>query len=281
MASPTFHKIDVRTLVDSILTRRVAIPSCGELHEKSPMVHQPHAVPAAKLLLVVDGQLRYFIQGASIRLDAGSMLYRPAMSSASWKAIGDTSLDVQYCEFSADGVKFPQEAMWSVMTNPELEREAFLRIRQAFLDPDETAIYRAVAELKAVLTRFFLQANSVRPDHKSKRGRNGVAGERAIQAALAYISENFPDESILSGLHERVRMSESYFRRLFRRITGLSPQQYVMRVRMTAAKSQLERSNLSVKEVARAAGYQDALYFSRVYRRYFGHTPTDDRNLTA
>ena len=76
-------------------------------------------------------------------------------------------------------------------------------------------------------------------------------------------------------------MSESYFRRLFRRITGLSPQQYVMRVRMTAAKAQLERSNLSVKEVARAAGYQDALYFSRVYRRYFGHTPTDDRNLSA
>jgi len=279
MALPILQKVDVRALADSILTQRVSIPSCGELHEKSPMVHQPHAVPAAKLLLVVEGQLRYSIQGASIRLDAGSMLYRPAMSSASWKALGDIPLDVLYCEFSADKIRLPHEAMWAVMNNPELERDSLLRIRQAFLDPDETAIYKAIAELKAVLVRFFLQANSVRHDSTPKRGRKGVAGERAIQAALAVISENFSDASILCGLHDRVRMSESYFRRLFRRITGLSPQQYVMRVRMTAAKALLERSNLSVKEIARAAGYQDALYFSRLYHQYFGRPPSQDRNV--
>jgi len=281
MVSPAPQKIDVRTLAESILTHRVSIPSCGALHEKSPMVHEPHAVPAAKLLLVVHGQLRYFIQGASIRLDAGSMLYRPAMSSASWTALGETPLDVLYCEFSAEGVKFPNEAMWCLVTDAGLERDALLRIRQAFLDPDETAIYKAIAELKAVLVRFFLQANSVRRDHATRRGRKGISGERAIQAALALISENFSDAAILTGLHERVRMSESYFRRLFKRITGLSPQQYVMRVRMTAAKALLERSNLSVKEVARAAGYQDPLYFSRLYHQYFRHTPSADRNLTS
>jgi len=277
MASSGFQQIDVRALIEALSTHRLSIPSCGVLLEKSPMIHQPHAVPAAKVLLVVQGQLNYSIHGTSVRLDKGAMLYRPAMSSASWTAVGRIPLNVMYCEFVASGIKFPERAMWALPTDPDLERDTLLRIRQAFLDPDEMAIYKGIAELNAVLTRFFLLANAVWPDHKTKRGRNGVAGERAIQVALALLSEHFSDATILTGLHERVRMSEDYFRRLFRRITGLSPQQYLMRVRMTAAKAYLERSDLSVKEVARSTGYADPLYFSRLYRQYFRHAPTDDR----
>jgi AraC-like DNA-binding protein len=277
MASSAFQQFDLRALLDAISSHPLTIPSCGAFRVHAKMVHRMHAEPAAKVLMVMEGQMTYCIHGTSVKLERGAMLYRPAMSSASWTAGGRTPLQLSYCEFISDRFKFPAEAMWTKAADPELEGETLQRIRHAFLDPDQLSIYKGVAELKVLLMRFFQQAATMRAIRKTRRGRSGAAGERAVQAALAILSEHFAEAAILTGLHEQIRMSEDHFRRVFRRITGLSPQQYLLRVRMTAAKAYLEKSNLSVKEVSRSIGYADPLYFSRLYRQHFDHAPTDAR----
>jgi AraC-like DNA-binding protein len=62
--------------------------------------------------------------------------------------------------------------------------------------------------------------------------------------------------------------------RHFRRATGLSPQQYVQRLRMRQARMLLAEGDLSVKQVAYACGFSDARYFSRRFRAAHGVPPS-------
>ena len=65
-------------------------------------------------------------------------------------------------------------------------------------------------------------------------------------------------------------------RRLFQRSCGVTPLGYLTELRLNRAAQLLgcsDRSGLSVIDIARACGYRDALYFSRMFKRKFGVSP--------
>ena len=67
-----------------------------------------------------------------------------------------------------------------------------------------------------------------------------------------------------------------YLRKLFKKEVGVTPLEYLIRVRMKKAETILSAmsGDYSVAEVARLCGYDDALYFSRVFKKYFGCSPS-------
>jgi len=70
--------------------------------------------------------------------------------------------------------------------------------------------------------------------------------------------------------------SSSYFRKLFKEVTGLSPIMYFNRMRIEYAKTLLQQdSTLSIKEIAASAGFPDPYYFSRVFKKITGFSPSD------
>ncbi len=76
-------------------------------------------------------------------------------------------------------------------------------------------------------------------------------------------------------LVRKSKMSESRFYQLFRLLTGHSPLRFVRQARLQAALQLLATRRLSVTEVAHQIGYGDELYFSRIFKKYMGITPTD------
>jgi AraC-like DNA-binding protein len=75
-----------------------------------------------------------------------------------------------------------------------------------------------------------------------------------------------------------VGRSPSAVTRLFRKVTGLSFKQYQTAHRMEQAATMLTAMpNRPVTEIARTAGYEDPLYFSRAFARHFGCSPTTYR----
>ena len=69
-------------------------------------------------------------------------------------------------------------------------------------------------------------------------------------------------------------LSPSHFTRLFRLWTGLPPGEYLLRKRVEQACKLLGDPTLSIKEVAARSGFDDPYYFSKVFRRVDGLTPT-------
>ena len=94
-----------------------------------------------------------------------------------------------------------------------------------------------------------------------------------LQKSVKYLEEHYAENFKMSFLAEKFNLSESYFRRLFRDFTGLSPVEYRNGLRVEHAKELLSRNTVSVSEVARAVGIEDQFYFSRIFKKYEGISP--------
>ena len=98
--------------------------------------------------------------------------------------------------------------------------------------------------------------------------------EQKIHEARCLLEEHHQSEVDMETIAEQLNLSYSYFRKLFRDMVGLTPHQYLLQVRLNKAKEMLESQNLSVKEISAAVGFIDELYFSRLFKKKTGLSPS-------
>ena len=72
-------------------------------------------------------------------------------------------------------------------------------------------------------------------------------------------------------------MSISWFLRNFKQLTAKSPMQYVLSIRINNAVSLLEGTNYNINEISSIVGYDNPLYFSRIFKKQKGVSPSDYR----
>lgn len=99
-----------------------------------------------------------------------------------------------------------------------------------------------------------------------------------IQPALEMIHRDLYDPELRVGLlHVVCSLSDTYFRNLFVARFGVVPKQYILDRRLIHAKQLLESGECRfVSDAARLSGFEDPLYFSRIYKARYGHPPSDD-----
>lgn len=94
-----------------------------------------------------------------------------------------------------------------------------------------------------------------------------------------WLDQNYRDNIVVSDLARKFKLSVRSLNRRFKLATTTSPLQYLQRLRIDHSKELLKQSNLAVSEVADMVGYQDASYFSSLFRKATGVTPNDYRSL--
>lgn len=99
-----------------------------------------------------------------------------------------------------------------------------------------------------------------------------------IQAATELIHDQFSQPLEISSISERVRLSSSQLNRRFRAVYQMSPSQYLQRVRVHHASVMLADTELQVGTVALESGFYDQAHLTRMFRRWYGMTPTEFRN---
>ena len=72
-------------------------------------------------------------------------------------------------------------------------------------------------------------------------------------------------------------MSVNWFIHSFKSVMKVPPMQYIVSLRIAAAKGYLENSNKNIAEISATVGYDNALYFSRLFKKYTGLTPSEYR----
>ncbi len=93
-----------------------------------------------------------------------------------------------------------------------------------------------------------------------------------------YILENFQSsECDISSAVGKSGFSDDYCRIMHKRVYGLTPHEYLVKLRMEYAKVLLESygSDLKILEIAQLCGYKDSLYFSRQFKKYYGASPKE------
>lgn len=101
---------------------------------------------------------------------------------------------------------------------------------------------------------------------------------REVEEVMIYFREHYHEAiNIESFVEERGYGVRSFFRN-FKKYTGLTPLQYLLEVRLLNARKLLETTNFQINEISRLVGYDNALYFSRLFHKHMGVSPKEYRN---
>ena len=95
-----------------------------------------------------------------------------------------------------------------------------------------------------------------------------------INASKEYIYSHIKERITIEDLADSLGVSASYLSRLFKKETGISFTEYLVRHRIRKAKKLIKSGNSSFKEVADAVGYHDYVQFSKMFKKYAGVAPS-------
>ena len=111
------------------------------------------------------------------------------------------------------------------------------------------------------------------------RNRNRAGyGDPTISRARAYLSEHYADPNLmLQDVAGEVHLSQSHFSTVFAQETGLTFTQYLTALRIGKAKELLEATEMRSSQIALEVGYNDSHYFSYLFKKTTGMTPSDYR----
>lgn len=101
------------------------------------------------------------------------------------------------------------------------------------------------------------------------------AGDSAVKKVMRYINSHLSERITLSDLSKTAHMSEKYFCAFFKKQTGITPIEYVNRVRIERACELLKTGEMSVTNVALECGFESLSYFIRKFKAQMGTSPSD------
>lgn len=133
-------------------------------------------------------------------------------------------------------------------------------------------------EMSALLLRqLLLLIERNQKDHVN----TGTNMQNEIRHAIRYFHENYHTQILVQEYAKEHFLSPCWFTRNFRQYTGYTPAQYLTSVRIASAQNLLENLSYNIHEIAAMVGYDDAMYFSRTFKKHVGCSPKEYRQKQA
>ncbi|MGF7047703.1 two-component system response regulator YesN [Paenibacillus sp. DS2015] len=158
-------------------------------------------------------------------------------------------------------------------THTMVEMHPQLQLDELLTTKDIEWIFNAntIDELSQLMHRFLFKLFALTQDLR-KSGKNVV-----IEKTKAYIRENYQHNITLEAIATEVFLSPVYLSFLFKQVESMNITDYITHVRIEHAKSLLIKTIKKTYEIANLVGYQDDKYFSRIFKKRVGMTPSEYR----
>ena len=226
------------------------------LHKEG--IFQVKERPYAALSFRVSGTGSFQIGGKSFFTSPGDVLFIPA----------DVPYEVEYSVSES----IVANLRLCNYTEPELFR---------FRSPAEGSLLFLQLLTEWQSNHSANQAKSTVYSILEKIGRDQKSSpeDTAFSACLQYIEEHFCDPSLcIATVCEKGFISPSGLQRAFLQRFGISPKQYIIKLRMNKALQLLIENRLCVREIALLCGFSDEKYFSSAFREKYGYPPSQLRD---
>ncbi len=96
-----------------------------------------------------------------------------------------------------------------------------------------------------------------------------------VNVAIGHINKHFTEEVTLNDIATYVNLSPQHFSKIFKEATGFGYVEWVNNLRITKARELINTTDKTIKEICFIVGYNDPNYFSRIFKKYVGISPTD------
>ncbi len=179
-------------------------------------------------------------------------------------------MDLSYCH--ADRFR---QYMRSIIDMLSMRVEAFGSFfsgesSQAMYYIDYLNTYR---ELKTYMNTLIKSGIEFISSEKDKRS------EKRIELARQYMESHYSEPLSLNDIADYVELNPSYFSNLFKTETGTNFSEYLLNIRMNKAKELLRDPKIKIYEIGNLVGYDDAVSFGRAFKKKWGISPKEYRNM--
>lgn len=98
-----------------------------------------------------------------------------------------------------------------------------------------------------------------------------------VNTIVSFINENYMKEISLDKISKNMYLSPAYISKIFKEETGESPINYLIKTRLSKAEDMIREDRFSIKAIAKSIGYHDVYYFSKLFKKYYGCSPSKFR----
>lgn len=256
----------------------LTISGCGIyrlVHQNAITTIRPSGRKDYQLLYISEGKACFHSEGKETELPAGYMaLYRPGEKQhysyyakdnpeVCWihfsgfescgilDKIGFLGNHFLYCGTSSHYL----EAFRRIILELQLKRPCFEELVGLYLRQLLTEVHRS-------------QINSITCK---------CPHQKEMEAAVHYFNETFSQNISIEEYAKNQHMSICWFIRSFKRYMNMTPMQYITSIRINKAKELLKNSDYNIQEISNLSGYENSLYFSRIFKKYTGFSPSEYR----
>lgn len=264
-------------------SKSLIVTSCGyyRVHSR-PVVstERPTGRRDYQLLYIAKGKGHFFFDGKEQIITEGNMiLYRPNEVQMYYYYAPDKT-EAYWVHFTGRHV----ESILEFYELPETENVFYTGT-----SPDYQWMYRQMIQelqlcranyeelLSLMLRHIFIMIN--RYIVEGRKAGSDIQNE--IERAAHYFNENYNKPLNIDEYAESRHMSTCWFIRSFKQILKVTPMQYILSLRMANAQSLLETSEYNISEISEAVGYDNPLYFSRLFHKHIGVSPSEYRKMRS
>lgn len=219
------------------------------------------------MICILEGESFYEFEDCSMQLQEGDVLF-VARDCYYERQIRSKNYRTVYVYFNLDEETedLPPHQLFRGVEGIEL---GFMRLYKKWAG--HGLAYKS--ESMSLLYQLFAQLI------RWERPRYLPQDKRALfDEVLHLLAKQYMDPSLsVADLARNAGLSEVHFRRCFRKVYNISPQDYITNLRLQYAKEQLQYSSGSLEEIAKSVGFSDPGYFGRIFRQKTGFTPSEYR----
>ncbi|MFC4099919.1 AraC family transcriptional regulator [Paenibacillus xanthanilyticus] len=245
-------------------------------HSIGPAVHHyylVHTVTSGRGVFRMDGRVYELETGDTFVIFPDTLFSYAADRAEPWT--------YRWVAFKGEGAADAMAALGIAIDHPVIKLSSLtraLRLYKAMQRTFERTPSADLADLEAsgllrLLFKLFGDANRNRlrtPDQGL-----GTDIERQIKRAIRWLSLQYAESVSIDDLSRTLGYHRTHLSKMFKQTTGLSPKQFLQQVRMERARELLDGPHeLQIDQIAASVGYSDPLYFSRLFHKFAGCSPT-------
>ena len=243
----------------------------------STLMHRHEDI--AEVLLILKGSALYTVDLHRFQVAAGDVvLCSSGALHDEFPTAGETyrTLCIGIGRLALPGL--PPRALIADGFSPVFRRPAqFQDLMQMFCQMDRYAAEREGGW--QILCQHLMLASLELVKRMTDGGKDPVeTGEGSLFRRVArYIDSRYAEDVTIEQLVREFYVSPYHLSHMFREKTGYSLKQYLLRRRLGEAQMRLATTQDSIQAIAEAIGFEDASYFSRIFSKYIGMTPSEYR----
>ncbi|MBR2354316.1 MAG: helix-turn-helix domain-containing protein [Clostridia bacterium] len=227
------------------------------------------------LLYMLQGEMIVFLPHGSEQIRAGHAVIFPPRYHYIYKYDAKAPMNYLWVHFTGSYVdRFLQEcgfgslpSLYDTGTDPQIA-PLFRELYDCFEFDSPLSRPKSASALERILLRL--------AEHIQKKSES-----KPLERSLRVIHASYQTDLKIPELAALENLSHSRYITVFREQMGMSPTAYIIRRRMSAACELLENTDIPVKQVGGLVGYNDPHFFSKLFKKHVGCSPSDYRANAA